>query len=552
MSKTTPDSRGGRPTILLWTLVVGLLAFVVILGPWDHSTRPWNYPELGPLPTQEVTKGDPASDGDRPLPEGIRLDEGVAPVRVELRLRPKGAILTEDEVYGPASIVVESIVKATVDGVAVDRSVPCTMRAIAGVPGEFVRSIEGRAVVSGLPRARVLLSFEGPGGRRFDTLVRAPRTEPILIDWSKTGVVAGKVFGPNGGSPDAGASVEIAGQSFECTADGSFSATGLVQGSSVPIVVRAPGRSLHLEMIEVGASPYELRFVLREGWKLRCTTPDVAPSVLAVVPAAPMERPFPFYALRPRYLGRGRFEVDGLPIGHDVSVATVTARQVCPGPTHVRAPFRSGTVDAVVASTAPETVQGFVNLAAQGPRAAIVTITASDAKGPPWGVSLFGGESLVPGAYARLGTATAHCVAGQSYVVAMPARRTELRVEATGFLGEARVLQRARRLRADFELEIAPTDPMVPAPHVGGDARLEIEFDDLPPVVPRLELQLFWSGEPRGSARRVDPRRVHVVPLGGPALIDLVYRRPGHDRPLASRTLRVLAHEVVRLPFPGT
>ncbi|MCA8970609.1 MAG: hypothetical protein KDC95_12525 [Planctomycetes bacterium] len=551
MSIDSPGARGGRPTILLWTVIVGLLAFVVILGPWDHSTKPWDYPELGPLPTQEVSKGEPERDGDRPLPPGVSLDERAAPVRVELRLRPKGAILTEGEVFGPASVVVESIVQAIVDGVAGDRAVPCTMRAIAGVPGEFVRSIEGRTVVSGLPRARVLLSFEGPGGRRFDTLVRAPRTEPIRIDWSKTGVVAGKVFGTDGGSPEPGASVEIAGQSFACSADGSFSATGLVQGSSVPIVVRAPGRSLHLETIEVGSSAYELRFVLREGWKLRCTAPDVAPSVLAVVPAARMERPFPFYALRPRDLGRGRFEIDGLPVGCDVSIATVSARQVCLAPTHVRAPYRAGTVDAVVASTAPETVEGVVTLSVREPRAATVTITASDAKGPPWGVSLFGGDSLVPGTYARLGTATVQCAAGESYIVAMPARRTELRVEADGFSGEARVLQRARRLRADFELQAAQSAPTGSTPRAG-DARLEIAFDDLPPVVPWLELQVFWSGEPRGSALRIDPRRVHVVPLGGPALIDLVYRRPGHRQPLASKALRVLAHEAVRLPFPGT
>lgn len=553
-----------KATLLLWTLFVGLVAALVLLRPWDVAPPPWDYSELAPI--EDASTGDgprQATDIDASA-AGHELDATAAALQLELRLTPRAGLIEDEAVYGSETLAVRSFASLQEGGQVIRRGLPCRVQAIAGVPGTYERWVDGDTKCTGLPRGRMLLRFEREGGLVTERLLRLPRREPVDIDWAVSGKVRGRVLGDQGEELGQGAlaGVEVAGRSVACAPDGSFEVAGLVAGSSVPIVVRAKGRALQIEAIEVAPAPMELRFYLARAWRLRMTAPELQPSALAVVPASREDRVFPYHALRFVSMGRGRFEVDGLPLGQDVGIAALGALRVSAAATTVRAPATARIVEAVIASRAPEAVRGVVNLRPEpdsskrrDPAPLRVRLLAVDASRPPWGASLFGSEALIPAAWARLGAAFVEVAPGSSYELAMPGRRTRLSAEASGYTGQTRVLQRASRLRADFGLEAAaeaalaveaPTDTRT-APYV-----LRLGFEALPARVPYVEVQVFWNGEPRGKKLRFDPRRTIDVPLGGAVLLDAVLRRPGSRTPLAEKTLRVVHHAKIIVPFPST
>ena len=559
-----------KATLLLWTLFVGLVAGLVLLRPWDVAPPPWDYAELAPIEDAAAGNGPRQATVSDASAAGHDLDATAAALQLELRLTPRAGLIEDEAVYGSETLLVRSFASLQEGGQVMRRELPCRVRAIAGVPGTYERWVDGDTKCTGLPRGRMLLRFEREGGLVTERLLRLPRREPVDIDWAVSGKVRGRVFGDQGEELGQGAlagvgveaEVEVAGRSVACAPDGSFEVAGLVAGSSVPILVRAKGRALQIEAIEVAPAPMELRFYLAPAWRLRMTAPELQPSALAVVPASREDRVFPYHALRFVSLGRGRFEVDGLPLGQDVGIAALGALRVSAAMTTVRAPATARIVEAVIASRASEAVRGVVNLRPEpdsskqrDPVPLRVRLLAVDATRPPWGASLFGSEALIPAAWARLGAAFVEVAPGSKYELAMPGRRTRLSAEASGYTGQTRVLQRASRLRADFELEAVAEAPLaVEAPTEASTApyALRLGFEALPARVPYVEVQVFWNGEPRGKKLRFDPRRAIDVPLGGAVLLDAVLRRPGSRAPLADKRLRVVHHAKIIVPFPST
>lgn len=542
---------------LLWILGVAFLAALVAwqqfgVGSGEES---WDYGELAPAVGEDGSLQ--SERGDRKAHEdvaNVALDEA-EPLDCELRLTAVSALGVADRRYGKERLRIESFTTMPSANPAVPdrRDVPCTLEFLAGLPASNKRRLASSAEIGGLPRGRFVLRFrrvltEGrdvEAAAIFETIVRLPSAQPVRIDWSARGGLRGRVEDERG-KPVRDAEVEVQGRRAKVDREGRFVIDGLVAGSSVPVIVRASRRLLYCEMVEVAAAnrAAELRFSLPRAWALRVTAPIRDAERITLVPASGGARFFPYFALRPRALGRGRFEIDGLPLGQDFGVAVLDDQRACHAPTIVKAPLTSRVLDAVVRSEIVDVLSGKVRLGGEAPgeRAGALRVLAFDDKKRPWGETLFVRDALIAPAWSALGACEARVGPEGSYRVGMPAKRTRVRagvvsgdVRSLSSVAESKVLYRARRLRADFDLARSPKASL-PA---GGDsargASLHIRFTGLPSRVRRLRVQVYWSGQLHGKPILHDPRKALEIALGGPALLDLQMRRRAGGEGLQAR-----------------
>lgn len=551
-------------TPILWLILLALIAAFVWLEPWRSPPRPWDYLELAPV-LESNGGGAAALAIDRgDLDERAELVDG-PPIDLELRLVPQAALVSSSLRLGRESLTIHSVALGTEgSGSRTARDVSCAVRVVAGLPQAIERTIAGKARIEGLPRGRILFAFEGPNGRRFDSLVRVPRADPLVVDWATSGGLRGRVQDERGAPIGRGAIVEVQGKRIACDDEGRFEVRGLVCGDSVPVLVRAAGKALYAEIVDVRRESVDLRFSLAAAWSIRLTAPDTAPETIALVPLGGVPKLFPYYALEARPLGRGRFQVDGLPLRHDIGVAFVSSTHVSSEPTAVAAPLSARTLDVSIGADRPVRVRGRVQFEDLRKREAGVdteiraTVTAVDARKQPWGRTLFVREALLPPAWALLGASRARTDADGRYELAMPSRRTRLVVEAPQYEGQARVLHRARRLRANFTLAKSSERASGEVADGAASARatLALTFVDLPRSVTRLRIRVFWNGEPRGRAIVHDPRRVLEVPLGGAALLEVSLRRSslrgsgGSTAAESPRTVRAVGRTAVEIAYP--
>jgi hypothetical protein len=528
-----------RARLILLALVAGCSALLL----WVASSRigpdaGWDYPDLAPPPR-------PAEPEAPVIPEATEAGD---PVPIEVLLHPVSALVPAAGVAGGVDLRVESRVGS--------QPAAAVVRWLAGPSAPRTDAIRGATTVAGVAPGAAWLAIEGPGGRTTVRLVRLPRSEPLVIDWSRSVAIAGQVFDV-AGRPLAEAEVWVEGRSARTTAAGDFVLDGAVAGDDVPVRIAAAGHASYQEIVRLAPGSPPLRFVLHPGRRLAGTVHVPAAAREGVrLSALPLgaagAHAFPWfwpgrYCDVPVDAGGG-FVLDGLPRDVAIAIGMQHAGYVLDEPVRLqpigggRSPVRIGMVPRAVALAAGRVLDS----AERGMAGA--RVESRPVAKRTWG------EDYAPAAVAlapsvrALGGCSAVTDGEGRFAVGLPWMRSEVWVSADAHVGQRRVVA-GRQQSLEFELDARP-----PVPLAAGRAEVVVTVGVAPPAkLPRLWLvQVRWAGRPSGPAFRHDAGQPLVVPLGQPAIVDVTLRRPGSTAATVARGVRVAARTELAMTLPGT